>query len=560
MTDLVQIPAWLKEKVIDRFNSGVSHIFIPHFNVSDYFAVQDRFIPLQDMLNELCSQREIVCTYQYPSGLNFAKPEMEARFRRIAGLGSRDPLPAGPNQNLQLIDRVLKNEAFPPRQFAFIVPFAESIFPAGVNYTNEEKANIITMLRWANDRNIAARKPIIFLITANIKDVSNQILSSSQGVEQVLIPKPDFAERKLYIDFLIAHNPALKLELTAEEFTHHTQGLSLNQIEDIVLRALSEGTLITTDAVLARKVEILEQEYGQVLEIIRPKYGLDAVGGLNYAVQELQEISQIMKKGLTSAAPMGVILMGPPGTGKSYLAECFARECGLLCVRFKPLREMYVGASERNQDRAFSAIRALSPVVVMVDESDQQQSSRDSGSGGDSGVSERMRAQSFEFWGDQSLRGKVLRIDLTNRVDLIDSAMRRSGRTDVKIPILMPDLESRTQIFGVLVKKHRLKTDIEDFRPYAERTEGFSGSDIELVLTTAYRFASLEANYDGSVVVRNQHLDKALEDFIPTSRDQKAIDRMTLIALNECRSKRLLPPGYEEIKQNILARLGQSPT
>ena len=87
MTDLVQIPTWLKEKVIDRFNSGVSHIFILHFNVSDYFAVQDRFIPLQEMLNELCSQREIVCTYQYPSGLNFLKPEMEARFRRSAGLG-----------------------------------------------------------------------------------------------------------------------------------------------------------------------------------------------------------------------------------------------------------------------------------------------------------------------------------------------------------------------------------------------------------------------------------------------------------------------------------------
>jgi transitional endoplasmic reticulum ATPase len=255
---------------------------------------------------------------------------------------------------------------------------------------------------------------------------------------------------------------------------------------------------------------------------------------------------------------MGIILMGPPGTGKSYLAECFSRDCGLLCVKFKPLREMYVGASERNQERAFSAIRALSPVVVMVDESDQQQTSRDSGGGGDSGVTERMRAQSYEFWGDQSLRGKVLRIDLTNRVDLIDSAMRRSGRTDVKIPILMPDLESRAQIFQVLVKKHKLNTDITGFRPYAEKTDGFSGSDLELVLTTAYRFASLEANYDGSVVVHNQHMDRALEDFIPTSRDQKAIDRMTLIALNECRSKRLLPPGHEEIRQTILARLGQS--
>jgi len=553
MSDPVQIPSWLKEKVIDRFNSGVSHIFVFHFNISDYFPVQDRFVTLGEMLNELCSQRDVVCTYQYPSGLQFLKPEMEGTFRRLAGMSSREPMPAGPHQSLQLVDRLLKNEVFPPRQFALIVPFSESIFPSG-NLSNEDKANTITLLRWANDRALAERKPVFFLLTSNIKDLSSQVLSSSQGIEQIQIPKPATTDRKQYIDFLIAHNPSLKMDLTADEFAHHTQGLSLNQIEDIVLRALAEGNIVTTQSVLTRKVEILEQEYGQVLEIIQPRYGLDAVGGLNYAVRELKEIAEIMKKGLTSAAPMGVILMGPPGTGKSYLSECFARECGLLCVRFKPLRDMYVGQSERNQERAFSAIRALAPVVVMVDESDQQQTSRDSSSG-DSGVSERMRAQSFEFWGDQSLRGKVLRIDLTNRVDLIDSAMRRSGRTDIKIPILMPDLESRRQIFQVLVKKHRFKTEIDDFHLYAEKTEGLSGSDLELVLTTAYRFASSEENFDGNLAVKKEHLDRALEDFLPASRDQGAIDRMTLIALDECRSRRLLPPGHEQIRQTIMNRM-----
>jgi SpoVK/Ycf46/Vps4 family AAA+-type ATPase len=169
-----------------------------------------------------------------------------------------------------------------------------------------------------------------------------------------------------------------------------------------------------------------------------------------------------------------------------------------------------------------------------------------------------MRAQAFEFWGDQNLRGKVLRIDLTNRVDLIDSAMRRSGRTDIKIPILMPDQESRKQILQVLMKKHGFKTEIQDFVPYAEKTEGFSGSDLELVLTTAFRFASLEAKYEGDVILKKDHMDRAMEDFIPTSRDQEAIDRMTLIALDECRSKRLLPPGHEQIRDAILRRNGDA--
>src|SRR6185436_2240046 len=204
-------------------------------------------------------------------------------------------------------------------------------------------------------------------------------------------------------------------------------------------------------------------------------------------------VADIMRRGLVAAAPMGIVLMGPPGTGKSYLAECFARECGILCVRFRPLRQMYVGQSERNQEKAFAAIRALAPVVVIVDESDQAEGgSRDQGSG-DSGVTERMRGAAFSFWGEGAMRGKVLRIDITNRIDLIDSAMRRSGRTDVKIPILMPDEEARRQIFEVTVRKHRLPSAITDYAAFARRTSGFTGSDIELAVTTAYRFAVRDA-------------------------------------------------------------------
>jgi SpoVK/Ycf46/Vps4 family AAA+-type ATPase len=211
---------------------------------------------------------------------------------------------------------------------------------------------------------------------------------------------------------------------------------------------------------------------------------------------------------------------------------------------------MYVGQSERNQEKAFSAIRALAPVVVLVDESDQAEGgSRDQGSG-DSGVTERMRASAFSFWGDPSLRGKVLRIDITNRVDLIDAAMRRSGRTDVKIPILMPDEEARRQIFEVVVRKHKLPSVIADYRPFAARTGGFTGSDIELAVTTAWRFALR----DGATSLADAHLAAALDDLIPGAKDQATIDRMTLLALEETRNKRLLPRNHEQIRAEIAAR------
>jgi SpoVK/Ycf46/Vps4 family AAA+-type ATPase len=341
--------------------------------------------------------------------------------------------------------------------------------------------------------------------------------------------------------------------MTPDQLAAETGGLALVQMEDIVQRAGGSGAPLSRASIVDRKIDLLRQEYGDVLEILQPKHDLAAVGGLDHAVHELKEVADIMRRGLTSAAPMGIILMGPPGTGKSFLAECFAKECGMLCVRFRPLRNMYVGQSERNQEKAFSAIRALAPVVVIVDESDQAEGgSRDQGAG-DSGVTERMRASGFNFWADNALRGKVLRIDSTNRVDLIDSAMRRAGRTDVKIPVLMPDETGRRQIFEVLVKKHRIPSTIADFAPFARRTDGYTGSDIELALTTAWRFALKE----GAASLQDAHLTAALDDLIPQAKDQVAIDRMTLLALDECRNKRLLPRNHEQIRRDIERRLAE---
>jgi SpoVK/Ycf46/Vps4 family AAA+-type ATPase len=339
--------------------------------------------------------------------------------------------------------------------------------------------------------------------------------------------------------------------MSPEDFARETGGLGLVQMEDILQRTRGAGDTLARASIVGRKTELLRQEYQDVLDILEPRYDLSAVGGLEPAVRELKEVADLMRRGVSSAAPMGIMLMGPPGTGKSYLAECFARECGMLCVRFRPLRQMYVGQSERNQEKAFAAIRALAPVVVIVDESDQAEGgSRDQASG-DSGVGERMRAAAFNFWGDSALRGKVLRIDITNRVDLIDSAMRRSGRTDIKIPILMPDEAARRQIFEVTVRKHKLKSVVADYAPFARRTAGFTGSDIELAVTTAWRFALRDAK----PALDEAALTAALDDLLPTARDQRAIDRMTLLALDECRNKRLLPANHEELRREVETRL-----
>jgi ATP-dependent 26S proteasome regulatory subunit len=543
----VRIPAWLSTGVLERYHAGASHLFLLHGNVRDVHPFGAAFVPLADGLRRLAARRPVAVSYDVSSGLVFPDAEREKAFRKALGL--KGPLPADPARALVVLDALVGSDRLAAGTVAVVIDYAHTLAPAD-GAGAAERQNITTLARWASDPAVAARRPLIVLIAPSAQEVSAEVHAGAAGAEVVAVPRPDLDARAEFARDLQRRLPEVTWAVTPDELAAQTGGLSLVQVEDLAQRARGAGSALSRETIVARKIDLLRQEYGDVLEILTPRHGLDAVGGLDHAVREMREIADIMRRGLTSAAPLGLILMGPPGTGKSYLAECFAKECGMLCVRFRPLRQMYVGQSERNQEKAFAAIRALAPVVVIVDESDQAEGgSRDAG-GGDSGVAERMRASSFNFWADNALRGRVLRIDTTNRVDLIDSAMRRSGRTDIKIPILMPDEVARRQIFEVVARKHKLPTAIIDFTPFARRTPGFTGSDIELSLTTAYRFALRE----GAPAVTDAHLAAALDDFIPESRDQRAIDHMTLLALDECRNRRLLPANAEAIRREIEAR------
>jgi hypothetical protein len=542
-----RIPAWLGPGVLDRYHSGASHLFLLHGNVRDVHPFGPDYVGIAEGIRRLAGERAIVVSYDVGSGLSFPDAAREKAFRKALGLKAA-ALPTDPTRALILLDALLSADRSPVASVAIVVDYAHTLAPADGGAA--ERQNIATLARWGSDPAIAARRPLIILVAPTAGEVSSEVYSGASGAEVVAVPRPPLDDRVEFARALQRRWPEVAWEMPPEQLGAETGGLSLVQMEDMVQRAKGARAPLARASILERKIDLLRQEYGDVLEILQPRHDLSAVGGLDHAVGELREIADIMRRGLYAAAPLGIILMGPPGTGKSYLAECFAKECGMLCVKFKPLRGMYVGQSERNQEKAFAAIRALAPVVVIVDESDQAEGgSRDSGSG-DSGVTERMRAGAFNFWADNALRGKVLRIDSTNRVDLIDSAMRRSGRTDIKIPILMPDTVARRQIFEVLVKKLKLQSSITDYTPFAERTDGYTGSDIELAITTAYRFALR----DGASGLTAAHLTAALDDLLPTSRDQAGIDKMTILALDECRNKRLLPRNHEQLRREIEAR------
>ncbi len=188
----------------------------------------------------------------------------------------------------------------------------------------------------------------------------------------------------------------------------------------------------------------------------------------------------------------------------------------------------------------------VDPLVVLEDEADQSEQSRDEYSG-DSGVTHRLRQMRFEFTGDSTIQGKVLWIRITNRPDRLDVAERRSGRFSERIPLLMPDAVEQASIFALMPKKHGFVSIVTDFTAVVKRCEErfpgqITGADIEEISLRAYRHARVR----GSRAVSEEDYHWAIEDFIP-SQSAEVIRQQELLAIAHCSSRRFLPERYRDL-------------
>ena len=167
------------------------------------------------------------------------------------------------------------------------------------------------------------------------------------------------------------------------------------------------------------------------LEFIESSRTLDDVAGHDEAKAWLRQDAVLLRRARTRALPMGYLLAGRIGTGKTYLVECLAGEIGIPCVELRNFREKWVGATEGNLEKIFSILHALGQVIVFVDEADQMTGKRGGGEG-DSGLSGRVYAMLAKEMSDTANRGKIIWIFATSRPDLLEVDLKRQGRLDVK--------------------------------------------------------------------------------------------------------------------------------
>jgi SpoVK/Ycf46/Vps4 family AAA+-type ATPase len=196
--------------------------------------------------------------------------------------------------------------------------------------------------------------------------------------------------------------------------------------------------------------------------------------------------------------PMGYLVSGPVGTGKTFLITTFAGEIGIPMVKLKNFRSQWQGVTEGNLEKILTLLRAMNPVAVMIDEADAALGDRSSS--GDSGVSSRVFGQIAQAMSDTRYRGKIIWFLVTARPDLMPVDLKRQGRAEEHIALFYPSTrEDREELLHVMMRKTGIQVPADQIPETlldGERT--YSGADMEALLTRAKFRAATHALDDSA--------------------------------------------------------------
>ncbi len=588
------LPPWA-EVVRRKYLGAEAAVFVLYHNVFDEILHDGRYYTLVDFLTDvlLHDNKQTIMVYDPSAGVRYAKH---------GASGKAEPLAASapPEEALALIEK----EIMVRRSAALVVPYASTIAPPGdVSFQSQaDRLAAIRLHRWSLTSELGSRDNVVFLLTESLIELNPKIVANPR-VAAVEIPLPDFDERSRVIRHsdpsidtdhvrrLAEHSSGLRsvqiaqlltprqapdlddverlklirsllgdskdAEQRADKLAGITRGMSSDEIRHLINPSHPLPETRTGDPYAAvielvhrRKREIIEKECEGLIEFVDARLGLDAVGGNDGIKTELMQIADAIRRGDRNRVPMGLLFVGPMGTGKTFVAKCFVKESGIAAVTLKNIRSKWVGSTESNLEKVLGMVKALGPIILIIDEGDRSFG----GSGeNDGGTSSRVIARLKEFMSDPDNRGVVLFIMMTNRPDKLDVDIKRAGRLDRKIPFFYADnAEEVEAVLRALFARYKLGDALQwprDRDATSARLLGYSNADIEAVCLVALNLAG-----PGSAVTLDE-FTRAIDDYVP-SQDAGMLEYMEMLAVQESSRRSMLPKRYRDMsREDFDARL-----
>jgi len=547
-------PDWAREFAAQYF-AGTTCLFVLHGDVHDLPRLgpgpSAGFGSLPDFLTgQLFGNWDIVLRHDLSHGLRVYAGADGERLRKMVGLiedriGEPKTWPKDPDSILNLVDLLIQKnlmEVNPEKQISIglIFDHAQFLLPSAElgQMVGAQGSRLVRLLSWAQNPYIKQRNIAICLLCDHLSEFNERLVGSAH-VGTLEVSMPDLKTREEFItwyDKKDGHVGDLT-DFPPRQLAELTSGLNLVNLERLLSRAGQSGKKLDGNALRQLKKDLIERQARGLVEFVEPPHSLDDFVGNDAVKQRLIDDSSLLLKGRLDAAPMGYLICGSVGTGKTYLAECFAGSVGIPCVKLRNFRSKYVGETEGNLEQILNVLRAMGPVVVVIDEADAALGDREAG--GDSGTSGRVFSMIAAQMGDTRYRGRLLWMLLTSRPDLLPIDLKRQGRAEVHLPLFAPrDEEEIDYMIRVMVRKNKAKID-DDAIPDNLKTHGLSGADIESIVLTAKRRALIQ----GRENLSREDMTFALADFIPSAQGLEK-EKQELAAVLECTSVAFLPDEW----------------
>ncbi|MEA1910745.1 MAG: AAA family ATPase [Spirochaetota bacterium] len=553
------LPAWAQD-LSYKYCSKTNNLYLVHGNIRDFlpnkmYEGEFVFVRIQEFISEvLFGNQDIIVYYDRSSGINFCTGEMQEKYLSIMKkafphIKMDDFLAKDPFKAFDLLEKYFLMNIPNKLRIVLLIDYAETLIPNTdlTSMTEEDRYGLVTLNRWSHDPIFTQGDVSILLLTENLSDLNISLVRSPSTVK-VGIPIPDENIRKSFLEFLERKEELiLEHRLTPGKMAKLTSGLNLMNLNQIAAESFQEDKAVTLDYLKKKKREIIENEAAGLLEFVETNHNLSYVSGHDFVKSRFYSAVKAIKQGRLDVLPMGYLVSGPIGTGKSFMVSAFAEDIGIPMVKFLNLRSKWNGVSESNLEKSLNILKAMAPVGVMIDEADAFLGDRNQD--GDAGTSNRIFAQIATFMGNTEFRGKILWFLLSSRPDLIPIDLKRQGRAEEHLALFYPETnEQKEDLYQTLIRKLKLKIQKFSISDLLKKYHfDSSGADLESVLIRA----KFNAAMNNHITVTRQDLEETMRDFVPPSYPHE-IELQNLVAVLECTSRQMIPKKFQNLDRKKL--------